>query len=165
MAQGGTVRFVDGGTLAIYNAVIWSNGGPGTIAIDISSNAAATADILSSNLEGGIAAMGWIGGIGQSVVSSNVIGADPLVRDLLGPDGDSLTVADNDYRRLAGSPSVDAGSNPLLAFDLADTNGNGVMGERVTRDLDGRPRRNDDPATVDTGVGMFPIADHGAYER
>jgi len=56
-----------------------------------------------------------------------------------------------DARLLAGSPAIDAGDNALVPAD-------------VTTDLDGLPRFVDDPNTIDTGLGMAPIVDMGAYE-
>lgn len=57
----------------------------------------------------------------------------------------------DDFHLQAGSPCIDAGTNltvPLLFYV----------------DLDGNPRRIDDPSTQDTGYGQPPIADMGAYE-
>ena len=49
----------------------------------------------------------------------------------------------------SGSPAIDAGDNTAVT---------------VLTDLDGRPRFVDDPNTLDTGNGMPPIVDMGAYE-
>lgn len=78
-------------------------------------------------------------------------GADPLFIDPLGPDGAPGT-GDEDLRLRAGSPAVDAGYEWLVPPSLM-------------LDLDGRPRRADDPFTPDTGLGAPPFADLGAYER
>ncbi len=67
------------------------------------------------------------------------IDADPLFVD---PEGDN-------YRLGASSPSIDAGGN---------------MSTCTTIDLDGNPRFLDDPDTADTGSGVPPIVDMGAYE-
>ena len=56
-----------------------------------------------------------------------------------------------DLHLLAGSPCVDAGDNTAV---LAG----------VSTDLDGNPRFVDDLATADTGNGMCPIVEMGAYE-
>jgi hypothetical protein len=56
-----------------------------------------------------------------------------------------------DYHLAAGSPCIDAASNPAVPRD-------------VTEDLDGNPRFQDDPATIDTGLGRAPIVDMGAFE-
>ena len=55
------------------------------------------------------------------------------------------------YRQLAGSPTIDAGSNEQVP-------GN------VLVDLDGNARFRDDPATPDTGSGQAPLVDLGAFE-
>ncbi|TWT44255.1 hypothetical protein RAS1_06650 [Phycisphaerae bacterium RAS1] len=59
--------------------------------------------------------------------------------------------ADN-FRLQPHSPCVDAGDNSLVPPEL-------------TTDLDGQPRFLDDPTTPDTGAGVPPIVDMGAYER
>ncbi|MCP5151701.1 MAG: hypothetical protein H6983_05565 [Ectothiorhodospiraceae bacterium] len=80
------------------------------------------------------------------------IDADPRFVLAAGVDG-MIGTADDDLRLDAGSPAVDAGHNGL---DLLDLDG---------RDLAGGPRRKDDPAVADTGVGPPPVVDMGAYER
>ena len=68
-------------------------------------------------------------------------------------DADPLFVDPNsgNYRISYGSPCIDAGNNYAVPED-------------VTTDLDGNPRFVDDPATEDTGHGVPPIVDMGAYE-
>ncbi len=80
---------------------------------------------------------GWSGlraGIGN-------VGTDPLFVDLAG----------GDYHVASGSPCVDAADNSAVPAG-------------VITDLDGRPRFLDDPNVVDTGAGVAPIVDMGAYE-
>jgi len=90
-------------------------------------------------------------GAAATVTYSNVEGgfpgignidADPLVVDPLG----------GDLRLTAGSPCIDAGDNEAAGLF------------EITMDLDGNPRFVDDPATPDTGNGLAPIVDMGAYE-
>jgi hypothetical protein len=90
---------------------------------------------------------------------------DPLFADPDGPDGDPATFDDNDYRLAPASPCVDAGAADLLAADLGDRDGDGDTLELLPLDLDGAPRRVDDPAVADTGSGPAPALDLGAYER
>jgi alpha-tubulin suppressor-like RCC1 family protein len=77
---------------------------------------------------------GGYDGVGNIDVAPNFIDADA-----------------GDFHLQAGSPCIDAGTNvtdpPLLYGDM-----------------DGNPRRIDDPNTQDTGYGRPPLADMGAYE-
>jgi len=74
------------------------------------------------------------------------IDADPLFVDADGPDNTAGTGDDN-LRLSGGSPCSDAGFFLSVPFDL-----------------DGNFRPVDDPATVDTGVGLPDVVDMGAYE-
>jgi hypothetical protein len=56
-----------------------------------------------------------------------------------------------DFRLGQRSPCIDAGHNPYLLTGM-------------TEDLDGNPRRFDDPVTCDTGRGPAPVVDMGALE-
>jgi hypothetical protein len=82
------------------------------------------------------------------------IDADPLFAD---PN-------DADYHLSAGSPCIDAGCNCAVPEDFADLDGDGVLWEYVPFDLDSEGRFFDDPNTPDTGSGLPPIVDMGAYE-
>ena len=62
-----------------------------------------------------------------------------------------VNAAARDFRLAAGSPGIDAGDNNQL--DAA-----------TVFDAAGRPRRLDDPATPDTGLGLRPLVDLGAFE-
>ncbi len=67
-------------------------------------------------------------------------------------DADPLFVdpSAGDLRLRRGSPAIDAGDSTALPA-------------WVTTDLDGLPRRTDDPLAIDTGVGV-PAIDLGAHE-
>jgi len=78
------------------------------------------------------------------------INANPLFVSSSGPDGLPGT-EDDDLRLRAGSPCIDAGANYGIPVG-------------ITTDLDGAPRRVNDPATPDTGAGSPPVVDMGAYE-
>ena len=82
------------------------------------------------------------------------INADPRFFDLF----------DGNFRLESGSPCIDAGSNALVPPDTADLNGNGDTSEPTPLDLDGQARFWDDPDAPDTGSGVPPIVDMGAYE-
>lgn len=76
--------------------------------------------------------------------------ADPRFVDADGTD-DLLGTADDNLRLRAGSPAIDAGDNSALS-------------DAVASDVGGSPRVVDDPSTPDSGSGMAPIIDMGAYE-
>jgi hypothetical protein len=122
--------------LAAGNSIVWGNL-PDAMAGD------AGADASHCDIEGG-----WPG-------PGNVSAAPAFARDpQAGPDG-AWGTDDDDYgdlRLLAGSPCIDAADNALLPRD-------------VGTDLDGNPRRVDDPAAPDAGSGSAPLADLGALER
>lgn len=70
--------------------------------------------------------------------------------DSLGLPGTEYRI--HDYHPRNCSPCIDAGDNEPTAWLAGDT------------DLDGRARRIDDPRMPDTGSGLPPLADLGAYE-
>jgi len=80
-----------------------------------------------------------ISGLSALLENGNIDG-DPLFADALL----------DDFHLSTGSPAIDAGDNTQTLSTIVD--------------LDGKPRRVDDPATVDTGVGTPPLVDMGAYE-
>lgn len=82
---------------------------------------------------------------------TNSFAADPLFVSVAGLDG-VLGTIDDDLRLSAGSPAIDRGNNNLLLTTQA-------------LDLDGLPRRRDDPSSPDAGVGTAPLVDLGAYEH
>jgi hypothetical protein len=93
---------------------------------------------------------GWSGTLGG--VGNN--GSNPLFADRDGADNVEGT-PDDDLTLLAGSPAVDSGDMTLYG---------GLTGATST-DLGGNPRAVDDPAAADTGAGVPPWLDRGAYER
>ncbi|MBU0618238.1 MAG: hypothetical protein KKI02_11010, partial [Planctomycetes bacterium] len=96
------------------------------------------ATVTYSDIEGG-----WEG--------TGNLDVDPLFVDSDGSDDDPNTWEDNDYRLLAESACIDAGDNTAVPAWL-------------TSDLDGRLRFADRMGTPDTGEGVPPIVDMGAYE-
>jgi hypothetical protein len=65
--------------------------------------------------------------------------------------GDPAFLGPDDFRLSSTSPCIDGGNNSYVPAHL-------------TGDLDGTPRFVDHPLIDDTGVGIPPIVDMGAYE-
>ncbi|HTF89572.1 MAG TPA: right-handed parallel beta-helix repeat-containing protein [Planctomycetota bacterium] len=93
------------------------------------------------------------------------IAADPLFVDPDGPDNNALTIGDNDYRLALASPCLDAGDNTSVAADWFDLDGDGNVTEPVPFDFDGNLRFVDIPSAPNTGNGVSPLVDLGAWER
>ena len=115
------------------------------------------------DVQGGQAGVGVHNG--NLTWGSGNLDVDPAFTDADGPDNNSLTLLDNDYTLSLFSPCIDAGSNSMISFDFLDVDGNGNSTERVPWDLLHAPRRVDQPSVPDTGAGLAPIVDMGAYER
>ncbi|HNO77366.1 MAG TPA: hypothetical protein PKN33_04830 [Phycisphaerae bacterium] len=83
-----------------------------------------------------------------------------------GPDGLFNGVNDN-YGNLqlgVGSTCIDAGSNGAVPPDSPDLNTNGNANEALPFDFLEHPRFADVVSVVDTGTGVRPIVDMGAFE-
>jgi predicted outer membrane repeat protein len=128
-----------GGSVTIANAVLWGNAADGSA--DEAAQVGGTAPAVNFSCIQGLT--GSMGGIGN-------IGGDPAFADSDGAD-DLVGTPDDDLHLSGGSPCIDAGENAALPLD-------------VLADLDGNPRRVDDPSTCDTGSGSPPVVDIGAYE-
>ena len=124
---------------SISNSIFWHN----TAAMD--EQIAGTPDVSHSVIEGGFDGLG-------------IVDQDPLFVDADGSD-DIIGTVDDNLKLLSGSPAVDAGNNDVDIYPLTD----GIQPLPGT-DLAGNPRFADDPDTPDTGVGIPPIVDMGAYE-
>ena len=61
------------------------------------------------------------------------------------------------------SPAIDAGTNAAVPDDVSDMDGDGNSIEIAPLDMAGQPRFMDGPV-VDTGLGVAPIVDMGAFE-
>lgn len=96
-------------------------------------------------------------------LGGNIV-ANPRFADPNGPDNDPLTFDDNDYSLSENSPAIDAGSNDAIPRDFADLDGDGDANEPTPFDLAGGPRVLDDAGMPDSGSGVAPIVDIGAYE-
>ena len=132
---GGGMCSHDGCSPTVTNGILWGNTAPTEPQIHEDSS---TTTVTYSDVQGGYSGDGNIN-------------ADPLFVDGDGPDNVPGTEDDN-LRLLSYSPCTDAGDN--FAPGLAG----------ITTDLDGHSRFADNPAVTDTGVGMWPIVDMGAYE-
>jgi hypothetical protein len=90
---------------------------------------------------------------------------DPRFTDPDGPDNNLTTFGDNDYTLSIQSPCIDAGDNAGLSPDTLDIDGDGNVLEAMPLDLLRQNRRVDVIAVPDTGGGIAPIVDMGAFER
>jgi len=134
--RGGGVNLTHG---VVRNCILWEN-------LDAGGNDE------SAQIDGGPVTVGHscIQGLTGGLGGEGNIAANPVFRDPLGPDGAPGT-ADDDLRLAAGSPCIDAGDNTALP-------------PGATTDVDGLPRRVDDPRTPDTGSGDPPLVDMGGHE-
>jgi hypothetical protein len=98
-----------------------------------------------------------------AIPGTGTVDADPRFADADGADGVYGTL-DDDVRLSAGSPCIDAASNPALPADAYDLDADADTAEALPEDLADNPRRADDNAAPDTGLGSAPIVDMGAYE-
>jgi len=157
--QGGGV-FCDG-DLSIANSILWGDSAWRGAEIAVSSSG--TLELSYSDVQGGEAAA-YVEEGSVLIWREGNINADPLFVDPDGPDDDPNTWEDNNFRLGAGSPCIDAGCNCAVPSDLLDLDDDGDTAEYTPLDLDGEGRFFDDPATQDTGSGLPPIVDMGAYE-
>jgi|GEM_PF-2437120 len=126
-------------------AAIWSYSSAG-------SGADLTNCIVWGNASDGPAILGPAAAT-YSLIEGGLPGEGNLDGDPLfarGPGG-QIGYDPADLRLRAGSPCIDAGNTDAL--DAADRT-----------DIDGNPRRLDDPRTPDAGKGDPPVVDMGAYE-
>lgn len=129
----------------IRNAIFWGNnrnqGGDVGQIFDTGGNS--TPIVSDSLLQSSMGSGPGVGGERNNV-------ADPLFVDADGADNIAGTL-DDDLRLQSESPAVDAGNNE-------------VVPAATTTDLAGAPRFADHRNKADTGVGIAPIVDIGAYE-
>ncbi len=147
----------------LLNSIVRGNSAPSGAQLAVIGSGS-TLLVEYCNLEGGAPGI-FLSGGGAATAVLAVVDADPLFVDDDGADNDPLTFTDNDYHLGNGSPSIDAASNDRIPADRADADNDGDLVEPVPIDLDGLPRRLDDPAAADTGQGTAPIVDHGVFEK
>lgn len=91
------------------------------------------------------------------------IGDDPMFVDALGIDGIPGT-EDDDLHLSRGSPCIDAADNDAVSIDVLDFDNDGDVDEPIPFDLDNLPRFFNDLCKYDTGNGIAPVVDMGAFE-
>ena len=140
------------GALRIHNSILWANADPmGTsLEAQIEAQLPEAIELFHSLVQGGGTEFGNVN-------------TDPRFVDPVGPDG-TIGTGDEDLRLQHGSPAVDAGANGNVPHDLADVDGDGDTAELLPLDSADSPRLVDVPTTPDTGLGIPPIVDIGAYE-
>jgi hypothetical protein len=153
--DGGGAFISTTGDVLIKNTIAWGNSDFG------GQDESAQLRVLDTNLDIDYCRLqGWTGVFGGNGNS----GEDP---QLMNPAGEDNTIGtlDDDYRLVAGSSAIDAGSNDLLPSDNFDLDNDQNQDEPHPLDLNDKPRQVDDPFTFpDPGQGFAPVVDIGAYE-
>jgi hypothetical protein len=152
---GGGLYAFELSNVALANSILWDNAAPtpgAQIAID-DPNWPATVSVTYSDVQDGQPGVYIADGCTLDWGPGN-IETDPLFVD---PDA-------GDYRPMNESPCIDAADNDVLFTDFADLDNDDVMCEEIPVDLDGSARRQDAIDTPDTGNGLAPIVDMGAFE-
>ncbi len=140
---GGTVSVNATSTLAMSNSIIWG-------AVGGALHGSGTKTITYSLVEGGAAGLGNLDADPKFVDAD---GAD----DVSGTEDDDLTLQPN-------SPALDAGDDDLDVLDPADLDDDADVEELLPVDLNGRPRRTDQPYLSAHGPARISVVDMGAYE-
>ncbi len=157
VGDGGAIFDFFSGTTSMINCTIADNtaGGSGG---GVLSNGSIASFMVNSVIWGnsdsggsGEAAQINIAGGSFSVDYSTVQGLTGGLGGVGNIGGNPMFAAFGDYQLSNGSSAIDAGDNTAVPGG-------------VTTDLNGNPRFTDDPATADTGNGVAPIVDMGAYE-
>jgi len=149
-ARGGGMRSINHPS-TLTNCVLWGNTDNGGM------DQSAQIDASTPPVVNYCCIMGWQGG------GKGNIAADPLFLDADGYD-DVYGTEDDLVLLLPGSSCIDAGDNDSVPSDTLDIDLDGYTIEPIPFDLSGSNRFIDDPNTPDTGNGIAPIADIGAYE-
>ncbi|MBX3357728.1 MAG: VCBS repeat-containing protein [Phycisphaeraceae bacterium] len=158
--QAAALRYSGVGSLAVDNSIFWRNSAGPLQRTDEATQVGSSGPGLAVNSCFVHGLTGSLGGTGNIGGGPN---PDPGLVNLAGADGIIGTV-DDDVRLSSCSPCIDAGSNTLLAADVLDLDNDLDLLEPTPFDHSGLGRRQDDPATPDTGAGTAPIVDIGAYE-
>jgi hypothetical protein len=139
LARGGGIA-IGSGDAQVASTILWNNTAPYGDKRDAQIAVIGGTAVVSYSCVDG-----WPAGEGVGNLA-----LDPRFTDLTGPDGTPGN-EDDDLHLAPGSPCIDAGSNAAIPVG-------------ILTDLDGQPRFIDDVGTADTGEGLPPIVDLGAYE-
>ena len=146
-SNGGGMYNFDDSDPDLYNCILWSN--------SASSSGDQIGNVLNSDptiyhslIKGSGGSASWDTALGTD--GGGNVDADPQFVDGDGADGVSGTL-DDDLRLQGNSPAIDAGDNSAVPAGM-------------TTDLDGKARFVDVESVPDTGSGVAPIVDMGAYE-
>jgi hypothetical protein len=163
ISRGGGIQRTQGGGGSVVNTILWRNtaANGGQIAL---MSGGAHLDVAFCDVQGGQVGVAIDAGAVLNWNAGN-IAVDPAFVDADGPDDNALTVGDNDYRLSLASPCIDAGDDNSIAADFADLDGDGDTSEPIPFDLGLFARFVDIASVPDTGNGVAPIVDIGAYER
>jgi parallel beta-helix repeat protein len=146
-AQVGGGVFSIGGNPTLTNCILAGNtaiNGP-----EIGLWNGATATVRYSNVQGGSASVDVDAG-STLVWGEGNINVNPLLRP--------------DHRPQPGSPCIDSGDNAAVPADTLDLDGDGDTAEPIPFDLAGNSRFLNDSCATDSGNGIAPIVDMGAFE-
>ncbi|MBN1579574.1 MAG: hypothetical protein JXA89_02640 [Anaerolineae bacterium] len=119
----------------LVNCIVWGNGAP--TGPEIFNEGTSIPTVAYSDVQ-------WASGVYTGTGNLNV---NPLFVDPI--DAIAAPTIEGNYRLQSTSPAIDAGHNDSVT---------------AATDLDGNPRRVDVPWIADTGNGMVPLVDMGAYE-
>jgi len=142
---------VSGG--GIYNSTVYDNPKVANCILWGNSDTGGTRQDESAQIHGGINTVNYtcIQGLTGDLGGEGNIGQDPCFVDPAGDDGFPGT-EDDELQLQSASACIDAADNNCVP-------------EGSITDLDGNLRHWDDPNVADTGNGVPPVADMGAYEH
>ena len=166
-SEGGALCVMSDSSVVVENSVAWGNTSVvgAQLALDsfVGGSVHPSLRVERCDVQGGQAAVS--NSNGTLTWAAGNLSVDPQFADPDGPDNNPLTVVDNDYRPIAGSPVDDAGDNALVSPDFNDVDGDANTAEPTPLDLDLTPRFVEDLLAPNVGAGTPPLVDMGCYER
>ncbi len=139
--------------LIVSNCIFWGNDSVVDSGVGDHYTIGNTAATYSCVQTGSASAAPGTGNIAAHPAFTDIDGANNIPGDF----DDDLTLANN-------SPCIDAGSNNAQFIDWTDLDRDGVTFEWLPLDLARNNRRFDVAFVADSGQGVAPIVDMGAYE-